>query len=106
MKTNLLKIVLICVLSFNFVACVGDNIADEMKTGNAQINELTEQLTLLNARLNEFKNVEADVAKLNIIFLQILDIIRKLPPLKQQEVLDSMSPEMRKLIVESIGEEL
>lgn len=104
MKTNLLKTLLICVLSFNLVACVGDNIADEMKTGNAQINELTEQLTLLNARLNELKGVEADVSRLNIIFLQILDIIRKLPPLKQQEVLKTMDPDTKKLIVDNIGE--
>lgn len=102
MRTNLLKTILICTLSLNLLGCIGDNIAEEMKNSTAQINELKQQIVILNSRLVDLQNVDADISRLNVILLQILDILRKLPPLKQQEVLDSMSPEMRKLIIENM----
>ena len=94
---NVLKIALICTLSINLFACVGDNIADEMAKSTAQINYLEQQIIILNSTLIELKNTE--FKDVNNILSQILDILRRLPLSQQNEIINNMPDKEKKLIL-------
>lgn len=102
MITNLLKTLLICTFSFNLIACVGDNIADEMQNSTAQLNELKLQIIVLNNKLANLQNLDTDMSNLNLILVQILDILKKLPLFEQQKFLNTLDPKLKTLIVKNM----